>query len=87
MQSPLRAPSSEARPGPVSAYGLETRLCFPRRAEEAEMNVLGRVFHALCVWTGFADAAGSHLTPSHGWLLPAPADARRTALAARGQRA
>jgi hypothetical protein len=41
------------------------------------MNVLGRVLHALRVWTGFADASESHLTPSHGWLLPTAADARQ----------
>ncbi len=41
------------------------------------MNMLGRVFHALRVWTGFADTSESHLTPGHGWLLPTVADARR----------
>jgi hypothetical protein len=38
---------------------------------------LREVFHTLCVWTGLADATGSHLTPSHGWLLPTPAEARQ----------
>jgi hypothetical protein len=41
------------------------------------MNMLGKAFHMLRVWTGLADADESHLTPSHGWLLPAAADARR----------
>ncbi len=41
------------------------------------MNMLGRAFHALRVWTGLADASESHLTPSHGWLLPTPAAARQ----------
>jgi len=41
------------------------------------MNILGRAFHTLRVWTGLADASESHLTPSHGWLLAAAADARR----------
>jgi hypothetical protein len=41
------------------------------------MNTLGRAFHMLRAWTGLADASESHLTPSHGWLLPAVADARR----------
>jgi hypothetical protein len=41
------------------------------------MNMLGRVLRTLRVWTGFADASESHLAPSAGWLLPAPADARR----------
>jgi hypothetical protein len=41
------------------------------------MNMLRRVIHALRVWTGLADASESHLTPSHGWLLPTPADARQ----------
>jgi hypothetical protein len=40
------------------------------------MNMLGRVFHVLRVWTALADASESHLTPSHGWLLPTPAQAR-----------
>jgi hypothetical protein len=41
------------------------------------MNKLGKALHMLRVWTGFADASESHLTPSHGWLLPLPADARQ----------
>ena len=40
------------------------------------MNVITNAWHALRVWTGFADATESHLTPGHGWLLPSPADAR-----------
>jgi len=30
------------------------------------MNLLGKAFHMLRVWTGLADASESHLTPSHG---------------------
>ena len=41
------------------------------------MNLLGKAFHMLRVWTGLADASESHLTPSHGWLLTAAADARQ----------
>jgi hypothetical protein len=41
------------------------------------MSMLGKAFHMLCVWMGLADASESHLTPSHGWLLPAPVAARR----------
>ena len=41
------------------------------------MNMLSRAFHTLRVWTGLEDASESHLTPDHGWLLPAPVDARR----------
>jgi hypothetical protein len=41
------------------------------------MNMLSRALHALRIWTGLADPSESHLTPGHGWLLPAPADARR----------
>jgi hypothetical protein len=41
------------------------------------MNLLGKVFHMLRVWTGLADASESHITPSHGWLLTTAADARR----------
>jgi len=41
------------------------------------MNMMGRVFHMLRVWTGLADTSDSHLTPGHGWLLPTPADARQ----------
>ena len=51
------------------------------------MNAISRLFHALRVWTGLADAAESHLTPSHGWLLPTPAEARRQRLAADAARA
>ena len=40
------------------------------------MSMLSRAFHTLRVWTGLEDASESHLTPDHGWLLPAPADAR-----------
>jgi hypothetical protein len=41
------------------------------------MNMLGKAFHVLRVWTGLADPSESRLTPSHGWLLSATADARR----------
>ena len=51
------------------------------------MNLLGKEFHALRVWTGLADASESHLTPSHGWLLAAAADARRPREASETQRA
>ena len=55
------------------------------------MSVLfTNALHALRVWTGFADVAESHLTPSHGWLLPSPTDARQqhdVAEAARAERA
>jgi hypothetical protein len=39
--------------------------------------MLGRAFHMLRVWTGLADASESHITPSHGWLLPAAAEVRQ----------
>jgi hypothetical protein len=41
------------------------------------MSMLGKAFHTLRVWLGLADASESHLTPEFGWLLPAPAEARR----------
>lgn len=41
------------------------------------MNMLGKVFHTLRVWMGLEDASESHLTPSHGWLLTTPAEARQ----------
>ncbi len=41
------------------------------------MSLLGKVFHTLRTWIGLADPSESHLTPSHGWLNPAPADARQ----------
>jgi hypothetical protein len=41
------------------------------------MNVISNALHTLRVWMGFADATESHLTPSHGWLLPSPVDVRR----------
>jgi hypothetical protein len=40
------------------------------------MNLLGKAFDKIRVWVGLADASELHLTPGHGWLLPAPADAR-----------
>jgi hypothetical protein len=51
------------------------------------MNMLGRVFRALRVWTGLADISESHLTPGHGWLLPTAADARRQRTEADADRA
>ena len=66
---------------------LKPEPVFPRRAEEAEMNLLGRALHVLRVWTGLADASDSHLTPSHGWLLPAPSPARQLQLDYEAQRA
>ena len=41
------------------------------------MKLLGKPFQTLRAWIGLADASESHLTPSHGWLLAVPADARR----------
>jgi hypothetical protein len=41
------------------------------------MNMLGKAFHTLRIWTGLADASESHLTPGHGWLLAAAVDARQ----------
>jgi len=41
------------------------------------LSILGRILHTLRVWTGLADACDSHITPSHGWLLPAPVVARQ----------
>ena len=75
---PVRDPSSVARSCRVSAYWPQDQeFAFPRRAAEGEMNTLGRLLHTLRVWTGLADASESHLTPSHGWLLPPPAAARQ----------
>ena len=39
------------------------------------MSMLGEAFRKLRVWAGF-DGSESRLTPGHGWLLPAPAEAR-----------
>ena len=49
------------------------------------MNVLGRFIHTLRAWAGLADASETHLTPSHGWLLPAPVDAVARSVAARSE--
>ncbi len=46
------------------------------------MEMLGRLFHTLRVWLGLEDASESHITPSHGWLLSEPAEARRQRKAA-----
>jgi hypothetical protein len=51
------------------------------------MNMLGDVFHRLRVWIGFADASESHLTPSHGWLLPTPVEAHQQREDSDAQRA
>jgi len=37
-------------------------------------TMMDRAFHALRTWLGLADASEAHLTPAHGWLLPAPAE-------------
>jgi hypothetical protein len=50
------------------------------------MKMLGRFIHALRVWSGLADTSEAHLTPSHGWLLPAPAVARQQRMDADAQR-
>jgi hypothetical protein len=41
------------------------------------MNVFTKAFQTLRSWLGLADQTDSHLTPSHGWLNPSPADARQ----------
>jgi hypothetical protein len=51
------------------------------------MNLLGKAFHVLRDWLGLADPSLSHPTPSHGWLLPAPALARQQRLDAGDRRA
>ena len=51
------------------------------------MNMLGKALHTLRVWMGLADASESHLTPSHGWLLPVPVDAHRQQEASTARRA
>jgi hypothetical protein len=51
------------------------------------MSMLGRMIHALRVWTGLADASESRLTPSHGWLLPTAADARQARTSSDAPRA
>jgi hypothetical protein len=35
------------------------------------MNLLRKPLNLLRIWLGLADPADDHLTPSHGWLLPA----------------
>jgi len=39
------------------------------------MTMLKRWFSTLWTWLGLGDASDEHLTPSHGWLLPATAPA------------
>jgi glyoxylase-like metal-dependent hydrolase (beta-lactamase superfamily II) len=51
------------------------------------MNVLEKAFRTLRTWAGLADPDDSRLTPGHGWLLPAVADARRHAAAEAARRA
>ena len=36
------------------------------------MNLLRRLVSTLRTWLGLGDATDDRLTPSHGWLLPAP---------------
>ena len=35
------------------------------------MNVLRRSLSLLRTWLGLGDPSDDHMTPSHGWLLPA----------------
>ncbi len=35
------------------------------------MNLLRRSLSLLRTWLGLGDPSDEHLTPSHGWLLPA----------------
>jgi hypothetical protein len=36
------------------------------------MKTLKRIISALRVWLGWNDPSENHLSPAHGWLLPAP---------------
>lgn len=47
-------------PPRICVLVLRPILTFPRRAEEAEMNMPGKRFQGKCVWTGLADASKSH---------------------------
>ncbi len=47
-------------PPRICVLVLRPSLTFPRRAEEAEMNVPGKLSHVRCVWTGLVDASRSH---------------------------
>ncbi|HUL77097.1 MAG TPA: hypothetical protein VL691_07515 [Vicinamibacteria bacterium] len=49
--------------------------------------MLKKALYTLRVWMGLADTSESHLTPDHGWLLPAPVDARRQRMEADTLRA
>jgi hypothetical protein len=49
--------------------------------------MLSKALHTLRVWTGLGNASESHLTPDHGWLLPAPADALRQRVEVEAARA
>ncbi len=46
-----------------------------------------KALYTLRVWTGLGNASESHLTPDHGWLLPAPAEALRQRVEAEAARA
>jgi len=41
------------------------------------MKLLGELVRLIRTGLGLADPADSRLTPDHGWLLPAPAEAIR----------
>jgi hypothetical protein len=41
------------------------------------MSMMGDFLARLRLWLGLGDASDAHPTPSHGWLLPQPIDARR----------
>lgn len=45
------------------------------------LSLLSRAIAAVRVCIGMNDPVGNRLTPSHGWLLPIPADVRARALA------
>lgn len=44
------------------------------------LSLLSRAIAAVRVCIGMNDPAENHLHPSHGWLLPIPADVRVRAL-------
>jgi len=47
--------------------------------------MMDRAFHFLRTWLGLADASERHLTPAHGWLLPAPAEVLTRGCVARAR--
>jgi hypothetical protein len=51
------------------------------------MNTLGRIARGLRMLMGMPDSSESPLTPSHGWLLPVPAEARSQRRDAEAQQA